>query len=290
VPNAPNNLTASAASATSINLSWTDNSNNETGFKLERSPTGTGNTWSQIPNASTVITGTTYSNTGLTANTVYYYRVRATSANGDSTYSNIANATTLTTAPAAPSGLTAAATSSSTISISWTDVANETGYYVERKTGPSGTYAVIRTLSANAAGIGDSGLAANTIYYYRVRAYNASGNSAYSNEASATTPSIVSIPAAPTGLVARRVATNRITLAWQDRSNNETAFYIYRSLNILGPFTTEIGTTGANITTYTDSTGLVSGRTYYYMVKARNNAGYSAGSNVASVVNSVALK
>ena len=92
--------------------------------------------------------------------------------------------------PAAPSGLTATAASSSQINLSWTDNSgDETGFRIERKTGASGTYAEIATTSAGVTTYNNSGLSPSTLYYYQVRAYNAGGNSAYSNEASATTPS-----------------------------------------------------------------------------------------------------
>ena len=89
-PNAPTNLSASAVSCSQINLSWTDNSNNETGFKIERK-TGSGS-WSQI--ATVGANTTSYQNTGLAQNTTYYYRVRAYNSAGNSSYSNTANATT----------------------------------------------------------------------------------------------------------------------------------------------------------------------------------------------------
>jgi hypothetical protein len=93
VPAAPSGLTATATSSSQINLTWTDNSTNETGFKIERK-TGAAGTWSQI--TTTAAGATSYSNTGLSASTTYYYRVRATNATGDSSYSNEANATTQT--------------------------------------------------------------------------------------------------------------------------------------------------------------------------------------------------
>jgi hypothetical protein len=90
------------------------------------------------------------------------------------------------TAPDAPSGLAASATSSSQISLSWSDNASdETGFRVERSTG--GAFSQIATLGANATSYSDTGLAAATAYSYRVRAYNSSGDSAYSGTASATT-------------------------------------------------------------------------------------------------------
>jgi 3-mercaptopyruvate sulfurtransferase SseA len=77
-------------SSSQINLSWTDNSNNETGFKVERSKNGRG--FSQIATVGANVT--TYTDTGLKASTTYRYRVRAYNAGGNSTYSNIASATT----------------------------------------------------------------------------------------------------------------------------------------------------------------------------------------------------
>ena len=84
VPAAPTNLTATAVSQTRIDLKWTDTSNNEDGFKVERSPDGV--TFTQIATVSANTTA--YSNTGLTCNTFYQYRVRAYNSNGNSAYSN----------------------------------------------------------------------------------------------------------------------------------------------------------------------------------------------------------
>ena len=85
VPVAPSNLTGTVASTTQINLSWTDNSTNETGFKIERK-TGT-DTYAVVGTTATDIT--TFSNTGLTPSTTYTYRVYSNNAVGNSlTYSN----------------------------------------------------------------------------------------------------------------------------------------------------------------------------------------------------------
>src|SRR3984893_8158165 len=92
-PARPTNLTLTAVSSSQIKLSWTDNSNNETGFKIERSRDGTTFVQKYVVGANV----TAYSDSGRQAATKYYYRVRAYDSGGDSGYSNTANATTATT-------------------------------------------------------------------------------------------------------------------------------------------------------------------------------------------------
>ena len=92
VPAAPANLVATATSTSQINLSWTDNSTNETEFRIERCQ---GANCTNFTAVATVAAGvTSWSNTGLVANTAYRYRVRACNAAGCSSYSNEAAATT----------------------------------------------------------------------------------------------------------------------------------------------------------------------------------------------------
>jgi hypothetical protein len=288
VPARPTNATASAVSASQINLTWSDNSSDETGFKIERM-TGTSGAWSQI--AATSANARSYSDTGLLAATLYQYRVRAYNGGGDSSYSNDTSAYTLTgstppppqaTPPAAPSNASAAAASSSQINLFWSDnSSDESGFKIERKTGASGSWSQVATTGANTTGYADVGLAAGATYVYRVRAYNGAGDSAYTNETSATTIVVtVTVPSAPSGLSASLNARNKADLSWSDNSGNESGFVVERSES--GAAYQTLATVGAGSTSYRDS-GLRRNRTYVYRVRAFNDAGSSGYSNTASV-------
>jgi len=280
-PAAPSNLTATAASSSQINLSWTDNSNNEDGFRIERCQ-GVG--CANFAEITTVgANATSYLNTGLTASTAYQYRVRAYSSPGNSAYSNIASATTLATAvtPAPPSNLTATAISGSQIDLVWTDNSNnEIGFKIERSL--EGTlFSQIATVGGNVTTYSDSNLLPGITYYYRVRAYNGTGDSAYSNTANATTFLLPPPLAPPSNLTATSVSSSQINLSWTDNSSNETGFQIARSTD--GLVWLPIGTTAANVVSYND-TGLSSSTLYYYRVRAKSATGDSADSNTASAI------
>ena len=100
------------------------------------------------------------------------------------TPSGTSNGINITILPATPSNLTATVVSSTQTNLAWKDNSNnEQGFLVERKTGAAGTYVQIANLAPNVVNWSNAGLTAGITYYYRIRAYNASGYSAYSNEA-----------------------------------------------------------------------------------------------------------
>ena len=199
-PNAPTGLAVAVAGTSQLNLSWTDNSNDETNFRIERAP-GQGAAFTEID--TTAANATSYQDqdqgAGLSANTEYCYRGRASNGNGNSAYTAQVCATTDAagggTAPAAPSGLSTTMSSDMGIDLSWTDNSNdETNFRVERATGQGGTFSEIATTAANVTTYDSRGLAASTEYCYRVRASNANGNSAYTSMSCATTDASAPTP------------------------------------------------------------------------------------------------
>ena len=150
-----------------------------------------------------VTTGTTYSATGLTASTTYYFVVEALDADGASAASNQASAETsaapCSAVPAAPTGVTATASSSSAISLSWTAVtppANCTissySVYGSKTSGFTPSSSTLIASVTTGTSYSNTGLTASTTYYYVVEAVDAEGNSAASAQESATTQAAAS--------------------------------------------------------------------------------------------------
>ncbi|HEX8524410.1 MAG TPA: NPCBM/NEW2 domain-containing protein [Tepidisphaeraceae bacterium] len=274
-PAAPGNLAATPVSGTQINLSWSDVAG-ESGFKVLRSTDNVN--FAQI-GATLAANTLTYSDTTVSGATTYYYQVVAVNSVGDSQPSTTVSAQPVQP-PAAPSSLAANAMTSSQVNLSWQDVVGETGYKIERST-DNINFTQIGTAAVNATTYSDTTVSGGIQYYYRIRATNSGGDSAYSNTASASTPVTPTAPAAPSNLTATAASPTQINLSWKDNSGNETGFKIERSLKANTGWSL-IGTVSANVTTYSDTNSLNPGTTYYYRVRATNVVGDSANSNTAS--------
>jgi hypothetical protein len=275
-PAAPTALTATAVDGTHVDLAWTDNADDETGFVLERSLDGV--TFAEIAAPTADATG--FADSGLLPGTTYHYRVAAENAAGLSAWSNVAEVTTpAAVVPAAPTDLTAEAVSANTIELAWTDNADdETGFEVEMSTDGE-SFAWVETLPADTVAWANGDLAPETRYWFRVRAIGAEGDSAWSNVADATTLSDTLVPAAPTDLEATVDGTTAIRLTWTDNADDETGYVVERSED--GTTFTQMATAAADATTWTD-TGARTLTTYFYRVAAVNADGQSDFSNVAT--------
>lgn len=166
-PNAPTDLTLVAVSDAQIDLSWTDNTtgtHEETGFEVWRSD-DSGVTYSLI--TTTAADATSYSDTGLTVNTIYYYKVRAVVSPINSDFTAPANMTT----PTAVSGFYLSVISDTQIDLHWSDYSpDETGFEIKRSDDGGSTYSVIHTTAADATSYSNTGLTGNKEYFYTVRA------------------------------------------------------------------------------------------------------------------------
>ncbi|MGW5156496.1 glycosyl hydrolase family 18 protein [Nonomuraea wenchangensis] len=180
-PSVPGNLRSTGVTSTSVSLAWNASTDNVavTGYEVYRGST-----------LVTTVTGTTYTDTGLTASTAYTYTVRARDAAGNRSAASAAvTATTSngggtdTTAPSVPGNLRSTGVTSSSVSLAWnasTDNVAVTGYEVYRGS------TLVATVTDTA--YTDTGLAASTAYSYTVRARDAAGNrSAASAAVTATT-------------------------------------------------------------------------------------------------------
>ena len=185
-PKAPSNLVASLNGATTVALNWKDNALDETGFEVYRSANN-GSSFDLVKTTAGNITS--YNDTGLNSSIAYQYKVRAINGNGASAYTNVATATT-TNLPATPTALTGTTVSDTQVKLTWVDNAtNETGYKVYRATSKTGTYTAVGTLGANSTSFTNTGLQANRIYYYKVGAQNAQGESVLAGPVAVATQS-----------------------------------------------------------------------------------------------------
>ncbi len=186
--------------------------------------------------------------------------------------------------PAAPSDLVGTFTNSTTVTLLWKDNSyNEKGFEVWRKDiSNNGTidYRRIKTLTENTISTTDIGLSSFTAYYYKVRAFNSSGYSDFSNEISPMTES-----GGPWNLKAEGIGMSVIRLTWTDFVPNELGFIIerldaftaqFKQLTIVAPNTTE----------YLDTQQISSGVTYTYRIAYFTSTSKSPYSNEVSAATS----
>jgi hypothetical protein len=277
---APSGLAATATSNSAIDLTWTGNGNNSDiiGYTYARASNSSfsGATYHYVAGRGS----TSATRTGLSTATTYWFKIKAegTSDAFDSPYGTVVKTTTT------PANLAASVISSSQINVSWTGNAgnsNIVGYTVAHATNSSFTGAEYDFVSgAGATSYSHTGLSSGVTYYYKVKAEGTSDSSDSAFTASISATAGGSVPNPPSGLTASVVSSSQINLSWTDNSTNETGFEVKRAKD--SNFMVDVVWVGGIQGTTYASTGLSSGTTYFYKVRAQGTAGSSAYSNTVS--------
>lgn len=292
-PAAPANLAATILGGPplQVQLTWTDNAKNESGFTVERAGTdGKFSVIATLPANSGTGGTVTYGDQTVTAGSTYTYKVTATNLAGSSAPAEV---TVAVVVPGDPTGLTGTATwvnsMTETFTATWTDNAtNESGYTIQWSTDPAfGTVTGSADLGADATTFTAPNVA-RTTWYVRVQATNAVGASAWSNVATiapATGGPVLNPPATPTRLTATLGSGPRVQLAWTDNATNETGYRVERAtgngaFSVIATLPARRGIGGVS---YTDRTVRL-GYEYSYRVTAFNADGTATSGTVTVLV------
>jgi fibronectin type 3 domain-containing protein len=178
----PATVAAQPHSSSAIYLDWAGVTT-ATGYAVERREEDTRQRFLQIVTVQESVTA--YTDMGLDSDTTYFYRVSALTEEGTAPPSDVVSATTSISPPAAPD--VAAVATMDTIALTWADVADETGYRIERSPDGATDWMEIGTNGQDVTAYVDVSLTPGTTYHYRIVATNAGGDSAPSNVVSATT-------------------------------------------------------------------------------------------------------
>ena len=326
VPAAPTGLTASSVSHDSVTLGWDDSDDDTiTGYLVLRRDivNQAPGTFSTVePNTGSA--ATEYTDSTVSAETRYVYRVRAINVEGVSDQSNYVNVetpatpastsvptVTLTAPPAKPTGLSTLSVSHDSVTLSWDDPddGSITGYQVLRRyqdgddfgdgQGATEFVAIVGDTGSSATAYTDTSVTPRTRYVYRVKAINSTGLSERSTYLNVETPvpSGIAAPGAPTGLTAASATHESVTLSWDDPGDASITGYrvlrrsrdrwVYGDGHGARAFVVVVPDTGSSATTYVD-TSVESRTRYVYRVKAINPAGTSAQSGYSNVETPVA--
>lgn len=213
-----------------------------------------------------------YELTDLKAGTTYRYAVRAYKKSDDNKYlGEYSSVLTTTTYPSKVTGVTTSNRTTSGFKLKWNKVTNCEGYKIYTYNEADNTYKYMKTIEGNDNTAYDvKNLSSGTTYKYAVRAYKKVGqytfNSQYSNVLTTTT-----LPLKVKDLTTEKRASTNITLSWEKVSRAEGyRIYRYNSENKKYELLDEVE--GNEKTTYNDK-NLVSGKNYYYKVKAYKKIG-----------------
>ncbi len=256
-PPAPTNLILTKINTGSVNLSWDDNSDTETGYELWRKVGSTGeyNLYKKLPE-NTI----SYNDNGLSDLLVYYYKVRSFNKYGESNFSN-----EVSTTGGEAFNLQAQTIGASRILLTWeSEEVNILGFRIQRTNPSTGNFEQITVVAPSAREYTDQNLMPSTSYSYRIASFTSTSQSAWSNIATATTAAN-DVPA-PTNLTAEFDRDERkVIVRWTDNTDLETGTYVERREGTSGNYV-QIGNTVADQNVFMDSTYKTE-TTYYYRAR-----------------------
>lgn len=271
---APTNLNATAISSSQVNLSWTDNSTDETGFRIERAPYN--GYFTQIATVGPNVTS--YQNTGLSTGMQYQFRVSALKSADTSLPSNVASTFTLGSIIDPPAGVLVQSTENDQLRVSWNPVTGATSYTVWISTTNGGPYVIARSeLSGTSC---EFKLTSGERFYFVVTAVTPNGESPYSAQVNAIAPLMT-----PANLTATAIS-SEIQLYWpysilSSQLDGVTFEIEYATNDTFTLLTTYDRALSGNIH---DVTGLTPGIIYQFRIRAKKGIYYSEYSNIATAI------
>jgi hypothetical protein len=190
VPDAPTNLEYTELAGNIVYIEWDDNADDEGLYSIEITPVGWDRTENMVEVLRLPANSTNYTFINITPGASYDVRVRAINEFGYSDYSNTVDFSTtmpVTNVPAAPDALTVNFASSSQINLGWNDNSNNESHFVVEYKPAGGEFMLFDSINEDITSATVTGLEPETEYFFRVKAVNSDGESAYTDEVSSTT-------------------------------------------------------------------------------------------------------
>ena len=263
----PTGLASSSITTTGATVSWTAVSG-AVSYDVDYKLTSSG-TWT---NAATATTSTSVAISGLTASTVYDWRVRTNCSSGSSAYAAAQFTTASVPVCNVPSGLASSSITTTGATVSWTAVSGALNYDVDYKLTSSGTWTNAATATTSTS-VAISGLTASTVYDWRVRTNCSFGSSGYS--AAQFTTSAPFVCNAPSGLASSSITTTGATVSWSAVSG-AVSYDVDYKLTSSGTWTNAATATAS---TSVAISGLTASTVYDWRVRTNcssGTSGYSA--------------
>jgi len=265
---APSGVTAVSQQANSMLLSW----NPVQGAASYKVYYGTSSSAITIL-AGSAVTETSYTHTGLSAGTTYYYCITA---NDNTSESDRSQAVSMITLPGIPANLRSTASTYNSITIAWSTVTGAASYNIYFAASAEGSKTFVVTRSGTTSYTHTS-LSADTTYYYFVTAVNSTGEGAYTE--ALTVKTLIAPLSAPGNVTATALSTSSIQVTW-DAVAGAANYKVYRAISSTGAKTLL-----DTVTTTSYTSGGLTERTYWYFVTALNaNNVESALSSSASMI------